>query len=861
MKYLSKLILVSILLTSGIFASQAQGATPQYIVDAARQVAETDLPSIGGVTGWSHNIINDVTDTSLGCVLVQGVPLPNSIDVYRVELQYGDAKYSVYVSSDATMVVLCDERFPGMKAGVVGATNDSPTDDTDGDGVLNADDECPTIAGVASSAGCPTATEGDRDGDGVADSIDFCPDQAGASDSDGCPLLTDTDGDGVPNVDDLCPSNAGVIQPDFAQGCPTDGSGTSPALRPAGSVCRIVGDGVTLFDNAANNANAIGTYNNAQAETGAGNVIGKTTATGWFQVRDGWVASSAITLTGDCYNIPIVNATVGSATGCFLRPEGTFANVRNGPTTNDTQVGTIYPNESYSVLGTDTSTEWIFFNQGWIARTVLELSGDCSSLPILDPQFVGSGTVFFCPPNFTGYLTPRIAIGTENARISAGRTPNRLRTEPTTDAEIIGEIQPGRTLNAILDGPACNEGYVWWQVNIDDTIGWTVESDLNGNAYYIEPVDASGNVIEQAVPPTAVVQAPPPSEDFNPSTFQMITSANSGNVDTITTLPTASPYLVEWSSAQSILAVVSTLGQIDFYSYPTFDIIDSLTSLPQSLQPSAVAFSFDDRFAAIGNASGQIYIIELQDGNFAGGVFLAQTHTSPIRALSWSHDGYQLASASGFSQDASDGAEWTLKVWDMANFSTQSQPNAELKINYAFPYPLTDVAFNADDTWVAVTGETSIDQQAAIWIYKTADTELYFSKGLVYSQGFSAVTDTPDPLLGDFVYNSGDSAYRITVATEEDVQLYRESGRLVNEIVFRDQIINGAEILMAVANATQGGFDGTETVSFVNALNMDSPTASLNISVADMAFSPDGRILAVADVSNSRVVILGVTDG
>ena len=111
----------------------------------------------------------------------------------------------------------------------------------------------------------------------------------------------------------------------------------------------------------------------------------------------GWVTASAISLTGDCYNIPIVNATVGSATGCFLRPNGTFANVRNGPSTNNTQVTTIYPNQSYSVLGTDASTDWIFFNQGWVARTVLELSGACTNLPILNPQFVGSGTVFFCP--------------------------------------------------------------------------------------------------------------------------------------------------------------------------------------------------------------------------------------------------------------------------------------------------------------------------------------------------------------------------------------------------------------------------------------------------------------------------------
>ena len=849
-------ILLGILLSSML--SRAQGTTPPYIVEAARRAAEADLPSLGENLGWSHILLNNVTNTSLGCSMVTGVALPSPIDVYRVELQYGEFNYPVYVSSDATMIQLCDSRFPGMKAGVVGANDTAPTADSDGDGVINSEDKCPTISGVATGekAGCPTATEGDRDGDGVLDSVDFCPDQAGAGKSDGCPILTDTDGDGAPNVDDICPSDAGVIRPDFAQGCPIDGSGVSPFNRTATDICRIVGDGVSLFDNAASNATVIGTYDNSQAASGAGNVIGRTAQTGWYQVSKGWVAATAVTLTGACYNIPIANATVGSATGCFLRSSGPFANVRNNPSTNGTQVTQIFPNASYSALGTDTSTEWIFFNRGWVSRTVLELSGDCTNLPILNPQFVGSGSVFFCPPEFNGYLAPRITLGTANARISAGSTPNRLRAEPTINSEQIGEIQPRRTLDAVIDGPACNEGYVWWQVNIDDTIGWTVESDINANAYYIEPIDSAGNTLDQAQESTPVPQAPPPSETLNPSTFQMITSANSSNVDTLTTLQTASPYIVEWSPAQSVLATISLTGEIDFYNYPTFQNVDNLYNLPDTLQPSAIAFSADDKFLAIGNEDGRIYVLELRDGEYTDGGYLPQTHTSPIEAVTWSQEGYQLASASGFSETPIAGAEWTLKVWDM----TAGIDSATLGINYAFPYPLSDVAFSADGKWVAVTGESSTDQQAAIWIYNTSDTELYFSKGLVYMQGFSFVTNTPDPALGDFVYNNGDTAYRITVATEEDTPIYKESGMLINEIAFRSEVIEGAEVLFAVSNATLGGVTGSETLTFVNALNSASPSAALTVTTSDIAFSPDGRVLAVADGINGRLLILGVSD-
>jgi hypothetical protein len=53
--------------------------------------------------------------------------------------------------------------------------------DTDGDGVIDADDQCPDTPGTTAT-GCP-----DRDGDGVADVTDACPDAAGTG-RDGCPV-------------------------------------------------------------------------------------------------------------------------------------------------------------------------------------------------------------------------------------------------------------------------------------------------------------------------------------------------------------------------------------------------------------------------------------------------------------------------------------------------------------------------------------------------------------------------------------------------------------------------------------------------------------------------------------------------
>ncbi len=91
--------------------------------------------------------------------------------------------------------------------------------DGDGDGVMDADDQCPgTPPGVAvDSTGCPL----DTDGDGVYDSFDRCPGtpQGAPVDASGCPL--DTDGDGVYDYQDQCPATAAGVPVD-KKGCPKD---------------------------------------------------------------------------------------------------------------------------------------------------------------------------------------------------------------------------------------------------------------------------------------------------------------------------------------------------------------------------------------------------------------------------------------------------------------------------------------------------------------------------------------------------------------------------------------------------------------------------------------------------------------
>ncbi|MEI9937365.1 MAG: OmpA family protein [Pseudomonadota bacterium] len=104
--------------------------------------------------------------------------------------------------------------------------------DRDSDGILDADDACPDVKGIADADpqknGCPAVVEPvDTDGDGIFDPADACPTVKGVPDADptenGCPLAPakDSDRDGIFDPDDACPFEKGPRSDDPKKnGCP-----------------------------------------------------------------------------------------------------------------------------------------------------------------------------------------------------------------------------------------------------------------------------------------------------------------------------------------------------------------------------------------------------------------------------------------------------------------------------------------------------------------------------------------------------------------------------------------------------------------------------------------------------------------
>lgn len=78
----------------------------------------------------------------------------------------------------------------------------------------------------------------------------------------------------------------------------------------------------------------------------------------------------------------------------------------------------------------------------------------------------------------------RMIVG-RDGRVVEATVPNNMRTAPSADAELVGQI-PGGSTFSVMDGPVCADGYAWWQVNYNGIVGWTVEGSPSD--YFIEPL-------------------------------------------------------------------------------------------------------------------------------------------------------------------------------------------------------------------------------------------------------------------------------------------------------------------------------------------------------------------------------------
>lgn len=133
------------------------------------------------------------------------------------------AVYPAFQCGVPTNEPSCSPKRPESVSNSTIYTGTPSTDDTDGDGIANATDNCPTVFNPIRPM--DNGTQGDADGDGLGDVCDPCPlDKGTTTCTTGNP--DDSDNDGVPNEKDNCPNVANADQKD------SDGDGKGDACDP-----------------------------------------------------------------------------------------------------------------------------------------------------------------------------------------------------------------------------------------------------------------------------------------------------------------------------------------------------------------------------------------------------------------------------------------------------------------------------------------------------------------------------------------------------------------------------------------------------------------------------------------------------
>jgi hypothetical protein len=270
-------------------------------------------------------------------------------------------------------------------------------------------------------------------------------------------------------------------------------------------------------------------------------------------------------------NCPTPRLTVG---GEGRVTEGTANRVRDKASRSGKEVAQIPGGGVFSVLAGPTCNEGFLWWQveykgvtGWTVEGnaggyFVEPVNAQGATPTLAVSLtISAGEAQPCPAGTV--KEPRLVIGMQGQVNST--TPSRLRDKPNTKGREVTQIK-GRGLFTVLAGPVCGDGLNWWKVDYNGAVGWTAEG--SADEYFLDPVAATAtptatNTATPTFTPTATLTpsiTPTPTVTLTPS----ITPTPS-NTPTQTPTPLPEPHSVSWSADGKWLAI-GTLNGLYLYN-------------------------------------------------------------------------------------------------------------------------------------------------------------------------------------------------------------------------------------------------------------------------------------------------------
>ncbi len=414
-----------------------------------------------------------------------------------------------------------------------------------------------------------------------------------------------------------------------------------------------------------------------------------------------------------------------------------------------------------------------------------------------------------CPPDYAGFLSPRLNVGGQG-RIGLQGTANRLRQLPNINSQQIGSILPGSTVT-ILDGPSCEaeSGIIWWRVDDSGTVGWTAEGVLPDN-YFLSPVGSS-----------------------LPQERNLIIPDNADTLVPLATLSLAGVNSIAFTQDGALLALAGRSG-LAVYDMATLSLQIAASDVTTPVMEAS--FSDDGRYLAYTTMDGRLILLDLFSST--RGIVTNPTDDRNASISFNPTQRYLLASGSG----APLSALLRPSTWRFYALPSQEEVLVSETADWvrAVAFSLDGSRFAWMDNAVHVI---DIDGSAEERIY--ALSELTSVGGLVWRP--APVGEAP---VSAVAFTDGELVRLVDLDTNREQSYLGDDGFLPQRISF-----NGDGSLLAAMDTPASPAPG----STVNLFDVETgdllSSAALPVSRA-LRFSPDSTLLVVA--SEDEVVFLGV---
>lgn len=415
-----------------------------------------------------------------------------------------------------------------------------------------------------------------------------------------------------------------------------------------------------------------------------------------------------------------------------------------------------------------------------------------------------------CPPDYAGFLPPRLNVGGQG-RIGLEGTANRLRLQPNINSEQNGSILPGSTVT-ILDGPSCDEasGIIWWRVDYNGTIGWTAEGVLPDN-YFLAPVGSS-------LPPER----------------SLITPDNADTLVPLATLSLAGVNSIAFTQDGALVALGGRSG-LAVYDMATLNLQTAASDV--SAPVLETTFSADGRYLAYTTMDGRLLLLDLFSNTRT-----ILTNPTNDRHASVSFNPaqqYLLASGSG----APLNAVLRPGTWRFYELPSQQEVLVQETADW-----VRSVAFSLDGFMFAWMDNAVhvVQTDASADPITFALEEPSFSGGLVWRP--APFGEEPASALA---FTDGAMVRLVDLDANREQTYLGDDGFLPQAIGF-----NAEGSLLAAMDIPITDTSGS-TVNLFDAETSDLVSSTLLPASRALRFSPDSTLLVIA--SEDEVVFLGVS--